>query len=351
MTRRILLNFIYVSFFIPSLVYGEQLLFSKKEQGDNYQFSYQWLDHKGEAQNIDFLLSKTSIFDRFRNFKTFKPEMAKFSINNALQKKLRSEPIKGVIINFSKNATDDEIKIRGRSNQAINAAHAKISILKQELSNKYLADNYYHQFITHDQTNGVKPDHARFANIASSDLKPVKPIILEKFSIKNIRKVTDFVLSFVQNIPYSTLESRVTASGAGFNPPLKLLWENQGDCDSKVVLTAAMLRTLMPRIKMILVFIDNHALIGIQVPVEANDQTIIIDDISYVLAEPTGPGLFNLGKIAPASELAVGNRHFSAELFHAKPKAKKDKTEEKKLVEMPSTKQPDASSDETESRR
>jgi hypothetical protein len=301
----------------PYLAFADQFSFSKVEMGENYQFNYQWKDNQNESQEIKFSLSKRAMFDRFRNFKTFKPEMAQFAINNALQKKLREDPIRGVMIDFNKNA-NNEIKIKGRSTQAVNSAYAKINKLKQKLNNEYLADNYYQQFITHDQINAIKPDHARFASIASIDLKPIKPIILEKFSIKNIRQITNYVLGFIQSIPYSTLESRVTASGAGFNPPLKLLWENQGDCDSKVTLTAAIFRTLMPRIRMILVFIDNHALIGIEVPVEADDQTVNIDGVSYVLAEPTGPRLLNLGKIAQESEMAIGNGHYTAELFHTK---------------------------------
>jgi hypothetical protein len=313
---------------ISSVAFADQSAFSKTELGDNYQFNYQWQDQQGTTQSIQFLLPKQAMFDRFRNFKTFKPEMAKFAINNALKKELRTDPIRGVIIDFGKSSTDDVIKIKGQDSRAVNNAYAKINKLKQEVSNKYLADNYYQQFVTHDQISAIKPDHARFANISSIDLKPIKPTILEKFSIKNIRKITNYVLSFVQSIPYSTLESRVTASGAGFSPPLKLLWENQGDCDSKVTLTAAILRTLMPRIKMILVFIDNHALIGIEIPVQADDQTITLDGISYVLAEPTGPGLFNLGKIAQASELAVGNGHYIAELFHTQAKTLSEKAVE-----------------------
>jgi hypothetical protein len=332
MTRDILNKILCIAlyFFMPSLAFADQLAFSKIEKGDNYQFNYQWLDSQGDTQNLQFILTKRALFDRFRNFKVFKPEMAKFSINNALQKKLRAEPINDVMINFSKNTDDGEIVIKGRNNQAINSAYAKIYQLKQTLGDEYLAKNYYHQFITHDQINAVKPNHGQFASISSIDLKSVKPIILEKFSIRNIRKVTDYVLGFVQSIPYATLESRVTASGAGFNPPLKLLWENQGDCDSKVTLTAAILRSLMPRIKMILVFIDNHALLGIKVPVQANDQTIVIDEITYVLAEPTGPILLPLGEIAQVSELAVGNGHFTAELFHAKVKPQPQKTIEQK---------------------
>ena len=321
MTRHILSKFFYITLFLsaPYLAFAEQLSFSKIEAGENYQFNYQWLDHQGDTQTINFLLPKQAMFDRFRNFKIYKPAMAQFSINNALQKKLRADPIRGVMIDFKKN-TNNEISIKGRSNKAINDAYFKINELKKVLNNEYLTENFYHQFVNHDQINAIKPDHARFANIASKDLKQVKPIILEKFSIKNIRKITSYILGFVQSIPYSTLESRVTASGAGFNPPLKLLWENQGDCDSKVTLTAAIFRTLMPRIKMILVFIDNHALIGIEAPVQADDQTINIDGISYVLAEPTGPRLFNLGEIAQESELAVGNGHYTAELFHAEAK-------------------------------
>jgi len=317
MIRLFLINIFSCVLLLTLGVNAEQVLFSKKEHDTDYKFDYQWLDQQGDAQSLSFLLDKGAIFDRFRNFKSYKSEMAQISINNALQKKLRDERIKGVIISFSKKSTDDEIKIRGRDSQAVNAAYTKVYQLKQSLTAGYLADNFYQQFITHDRINAVKPDHARFANISSADLKSIKPSILEQFSIKNIRQVTNFVLGFVQSIPYSTLESRVTASGAGFNPPLKLLWENQGDCDSKVTLTAAILRALMPRIKMVLVFIDNHALIGIDIPIQSNDLTITQGGVSYVLAEPTGPGLFNLGKIAEESKLAIGNGHYIAEQFHA----------------------------------
>ena len=143
-----------------------------------------------------------------------------------------------------------------------------------------------------------------------ADLKIIKPLILEKVSIKNIRKVTNYVLSFIQNIPYSPLDSRISSSGAGFNTPLKLLWENQGDCDSKVTLTASLLRALMPRISMVLVFIDQHAFIGIAIPPNGDEIAIIENGVTYVLAEPTGPALLPLGELAPSSEQAIYNGHY-----------------------------------------
>ncbi|MCI2285671.1 hypothetical protein L3081_22700 [Colwellia sp. MSW7] len=136
-------------------------------------------------------------------------------------------------------------------------------------------------------------------------------------SIKNIRKVTDYVLSFVQNIPYATLESRVTSSGTGFNSPAKLLWENQGDCDSKVTLTATILRALMPRIPMVMIFIDQHAFIGIATPATTGEMTIEYQGVNYLLGEPTGPGLYKLGKLAPESELAINQGRYVVEPFLA----------------------------------
>jgi hypothetical protein len=121
----------------------------------------------------------------------------------------------------------------------------------------------------------------------------------------------------VQSIPYSPLESRITSSGAGFNPPAKLLWENQGDCDSKMTLSATILRALMPRIDMVMIYIDQHALIGIAITGEAGEMTIDYQGITYLLAEPTGPALYPLGTLTPESELAVDQGRYIAEAFHS----------------------------------
>jgi hypothetical protein len=114
----------------------------------------------------------------------------------------------------------------------------------------------------------------------------------------------------------STLESRITSSGSGFNPPLQVLWENQGDCDSKMTLTAALLRALMPRIDMTLIYIDGHAFIGIDIPGQANEVTIEHNEVKYLLAEPTGPALLPLGTLAPESELAINQGHYIAQDYH-----------------------------------
>jgi len=303
----------YLFLLISSTASSEQLRFSKQDIDDHYQFNYTWLDLENNEQSLSFSLDKKALFSRFRNFKTYKAKFAQQYVNKKLQKELIETPLSKVQVSFRKDGSGAEIK--GRDQKAVNAAYAKLIKMEQAISAQYLAKNYYHKFTTYDQVEGIKPDHVKIAKASVEDLKPIKKLILSKVSIKNIRKVTDFSLSFIQSIPYSTLESRATSSGAGFSPPLKLLWENQGDCDSKVTLTAALLRTLMPRVNMIMVFIDQHALMGINVPAKAGETTLIFEGGNYVLAEPTGPALYPLGEISPESKLAIDNNHFSIEKF------------------------------------
>jgi len=299
---------------------AEQISFQKKlikhEDLLTYRFSYQWQDHDQTPQSLVFQLPQQIIFDRYRNFRSFKSEIAQQSIKMSLQRHFRKNPISGVQIQFEPNNRNLRAKIKSKDKVKANAAYAKINELEQKYNKEYLKKSYYHQFTTYDNIQAIKPDHGRIANESVIDLKPMKPLILEKASIKNIRKVSNYILAFIQSIPYSTLESRITSSGAGFSPPLKLLWENQGDCDSKVTLTASLLRTLMPRINMALIFIDNHALIGIDIIAEGDDLTITLDNVTYVLAEPTGPALFKLGKVATDSEQAILAGHYSVEKFH-----------------------------------
>lgn len=298
--------------------FAEQVSFTKKRIEDGYQFSYVWRDVKQQTQHLSFTLSNEQLFDRYRNFSEYHPQIAQEFVNNALRRYVVTNPTPGVYVVLD-NPEQGQIsaKIRGKDNKLIQETEQKLQSLGQEFKKSYLDKIYYHEFVTPDNDIAVKPDHPRIAMESVDDFKLLKDTIIKKASIKNIRRVTNFVLGFVQNIPYSTLESRLTSSGAGFNPPTKLLWENQGDCDSKVTLTASLLRMLMPRIKMAMVFIEGHALIGIELMPKAGDEYIEHNGVFYVLAEPTGPALLEIGTIDEESSLAINSGYYSLNLFHA----------------------------------
>lgn len=309
----------HFSFFLILLFtaqsHAAQLNYSRVPEGDSYRFNYRWTDQNQQNQSMTFALTKEALFGRFRDFRVYKAKFAEQYVARQIKKALTENPLPDVQVNFIKRRDKISIDIKGSKPTAIQSAYAEIAQMEKKLSQEFLRDNYYQEFTTHDQVSAIKPNHTLIAQSSVNDLKVLRDPILGTVSIKNIRKVTNYTLGFIQSIPYSTLESRVTASGAGFNPPLKLLWENQGDCDSKVTLTGAILRTLMPRIKMVFVFIEQHALIGIDIPPRDGETTVTVEGTTYVLAEPTGPAMYALGKIAPGSELAINNGHYTAEKF------------------------------------
>ncbi|OKY28082.1 hypothetical protein [Thalassotalea sp. PP2-459] len=304
---------LYFSLLFGAYSHAEQLNFSKKQQQDQVNFHVEWLDHNNISQTLNFQFKKKQVFDKYRSFNTYKPERAQEFVNNSLRKHLRKQPISDVYIRFNRQGSNVTAEIKGQSASTIKAAEQKIATLQKSFFAEYLQKTYYQEFYTPDNILAIKPDHSRIAQESVVDFKPLKPTIMAKSSIKNIRRVTNFVIGFVQSIPYATLESRITSSGAGFNPPLKLLYENQGDCDSKVTLVAAMLRMLMPRVKMVLIFIDNHALIGIDDTPQGNDKTLTEQGTTYILAEPTGPAMLPLGEIAPESERAIVHGRYTLE--------------------------------------
>ncbi len=308
------------SSFIAFTVQAEQISFNKKLIDEQYLFDYQWRDHNNALQSITFSLPQRDIFQRYRGFAVYQAKLAREYVNNELRRHFKKNPVSGVVLSFEEENGYFQVNIKSQKQELIEQVSAKITALEEEFNQSYLTKNHYHQFTTPDQNRAIKPDHGKIASESVIDFKSLKTTILEKSSVRNIRKVTNYVLAFIQSIPYSTLESRVTSSGAGFSPPLKLLWENQGDCDSKVTLIAAILRALMPRIKMALIYIDNHAFIGINADPIDSDVTVVFNGITYVLAEPTGPALMRLGELAPESELAIHRGHYSLEEFHAKSK-------------------------------
>ena len=301
---------------LNTTVQAKQLSFNKQEKKDSYLFQYQWLDHNKDQQSISFNLTKSALFERFRMLKIYQGNFAKKTILRTIKQQLRQQPLTDANAFFQLQDGKMIIKVKGFDDEKIAIAYQKIKKMEQEATTKYFKKNYYQRFTTYDQQTGIKVDHVNITNDSVADFKALKSIILNNVPINDIHNVVNYVLSFVQSIPYSTLESRITSSGAGFNPPAKLLWENQGDCDSKMALTATILRVLMPRIAMVMIYIDQHAFIGIAIPANANEININYKGVKYLLAEPTGPALYKLGELAPESALAiVQGRYIVEELY------------------------------------
>lgn len=207
------------------------------------------------------------------------------------------------------------MKVTGSDSLNVQKAYAVVEKVRQEEEQRYFATNYYRPHIDHFNTSSVKIDHARIAKESIKSLKPISETILDTVSKKDVRLVTNFILGFMQNIPYNTLESKSNSSGSGFNPPMKLLFENQGDCDSKMALSVALLKATMPGIKIVIVYIDKHVFLGINAKQKIGDKMLQFEDELYVLADPTGPSVLSLGEISPSAELAINQSAYVVEPY------------------------------------
>jgi hypothetical protein len=107
-------------------------------------------------------------------------------------------------------------------------------------------------------------------------------------------------LTFFQEVPYAVLDDK-ERSGGDFLPAPALLAQNRGDCDSKAVALAAVLRTYLPGRKLAVVTMPEHAILAVDLPAEPGDQTIRGNGRQYVALEVAGPALLPVGRVGGVS--------------------------------------------------
>ena len=294
---------------------AKQLSFRKDKQATQTHFTYHFVDHKKQTQNLSFTLENATIFNRFRKFRGYKPERMQQTVLMTLKKAAAKVDRKKVDIQFIERNDSFEIRLSGEDQQINDNTLKTLLKMKTETEAKYVKKAYYNVLVNQQGSSGIKPDHVRFSNESRKDLLTLTNAIKKAKPKLRGRRLVEYILAFVQSIPYSTLDSRYESNGAGFNAPLRLINNNQGDCDSKVTLMATMINAMYPRIKVVIIYLSNHALIGVQMTHSKNDKAIKIKDREYILAEPTGPAMLPFGSIAASSAVFIDSGQFSHEIF------------------------------------
>ncbi len=297
---------------------AKQLMFSKELVSDDYQFDYKWLNDKGAEQAFSFTLNAATVNNNYRHFKALRPSLLHmYSVRKLKQAAAQLDPKKGTVTIHSR-VNRVEYEIRSTEQAWINQQSEKLGRLYENSLTEYLHQEYYTEFIgfhNHSSAKIYKPDHIRFAKESAQPLQPLLNAIREKLPRANARGVAVFLLSWLQNIPYDTMESRADSNGAGFVPPLRLLANNKGDCDSKVTLMASIMKAMFPRLKIALIYIPGHALIGMNVSHLAEDEKLEIEGLDYTLAEPVGPGLLPFAQISAESKRYISSGNYQVELL------------------------------------
>jgi hypothetical protein len=293
--------------------FAQQIAFNKSKQNNQFKFNYTWSDIQDISRDITFTLPASQL--NRQNHKKFIPELAQQYVYIELHKAARKIDPREARVQIQRRGQDLLIQVNSRSDKLLDKWQRSMQQSKTKALDQYLEDNYYSHFRSYLGQEAIKPDHLRYVKENQAALLPIAQAVYDRLpSNSETRAYVNLVLSWVQSIPYNELKNRVTSNGAGYLPPLLVVANNQGDCDSKTVLMASLIRSLLPDVKMTMIFLPNHALLGISLPFRTNEETLDIDGLDYLLMEPTGPAKIPLGEIANSSARDIAGNMYSTEV-------------------------------------
>ncbi|WP_141096220.1 transglutaminase-like domain-containing protein [Lacimicrobium sp. SS2-24] len=296
---------------------GEQLSFDKAESDTQIQLRYRWRDHDELEQQLSFTFDKQQVNEQFQKLLSYQPHIAQRHVMVAMQKAAQQVDPREARISIRKIGEEIGFEVRSRKRKHLEHWQDKLSTLQQQAFDDYLQENYYAHFTDHFGKKGVKPDHIRYAKESVATLLPAANALYAKLKDNSqARAYVNMLLSWLQTIPYNPLESRLVSDGSGYLPPAEVLITNHGDCDSKTVVAAALLRSMLPTVKVAIIYLPNHALLGVQLAHGGKDHTLRLDGSTYLLAEPTGPALLPAGQIADQSLAAIQGGMYSFEIVN-----------------------------------
>lgn len=284
---------------------SEQILFDRSDEATSTHYFYKWYDHNGKRRSIDFSIDKKSVKDLPTSHVNYMPTLIRQKIKQDLLRLAKRINPKRARIRIVETGGSVDIAIRSRDEALISALNNEFEQQQRLTLDQYFREHYFEYFTPAIGETGVKADHPRYIAEFTEALKPVAAKFYESLgSTITVRAFLNLILSWAQSIPYNELTGRGEANGSGFFPPISLLNNNVGDCDSKSVLVAALLRNFLPQSTFKLVLLPNHALLAINITKSESDYAIEHNGSSLVVLEPTGPAPLRLG------ELAETSRHF-----------------------------------------
>lgn len=310
----LLKKLLWLSIALCFFAQAQQLQFDKTESEDSITLQYRWRDHFDHVQQLQFSLPKAEIQAQYVNTKSYRYEIAQRYVYISLLKEIQKIDPREARIRLQKLGNDIRVSVSSDSGEMVNKWRSMMQNKQTEAFDQYLDDNHYVRFQTHLGEEGVKHDHVQYLQDSIALLMPVAQAIYAKLeSGTDARDYVNLLLGWIQSIPYDTLENRMVSNGAGYSSPLQVLLNNQGDCDSKTVLLATLMRALLPQISMQMVFLPNHALLAANLPHRDNERIIEINKMRFMLLEPTGPAMLLAGQVASISEQAINSARYVTE--------------------------------------
>ena len=217
-----------------------------------------------------------------------------------LEAELRDEVEKfgnGARINLTRNIDGLHWTLKARDQKAADVLSQKVSERLERSQQAYLKI-YLRRMVGEHR---VMVDFAAAASAMQNPLRAVARALGDVPEVGNDdRAKIALALGFFQEIPYVVLEDK-QRRGGDFLPGPALLAQNRGDCDSKAVALAAVLKNYTRFRKLVVVTMPGHALLAVDLPAQEGDWTVRSGGRQYVALEAAGPVMAPIGRVGPIS--------------------------------------------------
>ena len=298
----------------PAIGNTRQLAFEREGPQLHYRWQPSATVAAGKVQVLTLSLPELS---ELRVYRAWRPDAARRTLYTRL---LRSARQQWPEVFFELRRQEPwQIAIRTPDPQQLPEVQKWLVQEESSQLSTLLSDNFQREGKDPLGRTGIQPDYNRIIDISSSELGDVAEALLQAAGGEQTppRDLFNYLLAFVQAIPYQQLQSSDGLRGSGFLLPQQVLSNNRGDCDSKVTLLASLWRYLQPEIPLVLLFVPDHALLGVALPAQGAEETLTVAGGRWLLAEPTGPAELSAGQIGASSRLYIQSRSYQAELVQA----------------------------------
>ena len=258
-------------------------------------FHYQW-HQQGSQQQFQFSIPQQTINHHLPGFRRYSPKLADTYMRQALVQQAAELPL--VQIQLLPASAAIHYTVKAPDETTAQQSKQQLQLAMQQARERYLQQIFHTEWQLRPRGKVIMVDHRRIMQHSLADLMPIAMALQQKFPYTTTRELSQFLLDWIQRIPYQQLDDRSASSGDGFSPPLRVIQQHQGDCDSKAVLMATLLKLLLPDVRLAIIYLPNHAVLAIGMQANGDDMQLVLEGNTYVLVDPTGPALQPVGQLS-----------------------------------------------------
>ncbi|MCW5748473.1 MAG: hypothetical protein KIT36_19955 [Alphaproteobacteria bacterium] len=293
---------------VPGAAEARQLSYEHHREGALTRYRIRWLDHMRHERDVSFTIDSAEIDQARKLFHDF----SLAAMRDFLEAEMRKTAAgwTQIKLEIQRQAMSDEsfgvgFRVIGPP-QLLADATRQLKQTLEQAQHRYVA-----AYLRRIDGNTISVDYLAATRRYVRTMWPLAQALANIAGGADERGRVALGLSFVQAIPYDQLTDRVRVGGYDFAPPPTLLELNRGDCDSKAVALACVLRALTPNRLAAMATMPGHAILGVDVPWQEGDAWVRRDGRVFIALETAGPALAPVGRVAPATAQFLDAQRFS----------------------------------------